>query len=121
MSVTSRFHSVQAIVMSDYGKRMEVFYCLDCHEQTRFVDPVTLMTMREIWIVFVWCWQKCKRYPKDILKCLLPYVFFEWAKHANVAWRDTFRDPQRMNRMCAMQKAVIEINRDFEKQEFLNK
>lgn len=112
-SVTSsRFHSSQIIVMSDYGKRMEVSYCLDCHEQTRFVDPVTLMTMREIWIVFVWCWQKCKRYPKDILKCLLPYVFIEWTKRANVSL--CYRSPFQSHVDSAynnMQKAFIEIDK----------
>jgi hypothetical protein len=62
---------------------VKCYYCMDCHSQNRMIHPVSLMTLRETWIVFLLCWRKLNM-TKDLLPIILSHLFLGWMKDADI-------------------------------------
>lgn len=78
----ANFFSYQSFLLTRYGK-IEAYYCIDCHEQTRFIHPVSLMTLRETWITFLLCWKR-KNMLKDLLPMILGHFFVAWMQDISI-------------------------------------
>lgn len=74
ITLRSYFFSLQSFYTPN---QYEGYYCSDCHSESRFIHPKTLMTLREVWPAIAICWKR-DGMPRELLPMILGHFKVAW-------------------------------------------